>query len=257
MTASDGSEAMVGRLMRSHAAESAATITASTPQSFTPCRLEQSSGFFNIDAMVTAVDAKRPQWAGGPSPALILPIVHRSRRPESRVLRSDATTAPTAHESSRKAHASKHSTRRSDTLALVGFGLAWIATTGAGSILVGKWISPAHPVTYAEVVGGHCPAASTPLPPPCPASLAEPPLVAVQDLPAAPPRATPRVVRDAAAHPPVAPSTGAVAAAAAPHAFHGDRRADAASWGARSQRAAKTPPQPRSLEDWIRSAVGN
>jgi hypothetical protein len=227
----------------------AASLTPSTPQSFTPSRIELSSGFFDIDAIVTAVDA-RQQVRSGPTPSMILPIVHRAPAPRGAAAPSLSgvvdvrTRLPSSKVSPRLA-------RRGEAWGLFGFGLAWIATTGAGAVLAATWMTPhTSPPTTVTVVRTE-PASAIPVA--CPPPAYEPPLVAVKDLPsAATPPAVPHAVRVASvqAEPPVH-----VASAALPiRTLRSDRRGDAASWAGHSQRAAKAAP-PRTLEDWMRGAV--
>jgi hypothetical protein len=159
---------------------------------------------------------------------------------------------------------SKRAARQSDALALVGFGLAWIATTGSGALLVGQWMTPPHgssavaPLTAAVDIGHHAPASPAPaFPPPC---AWEPPLVSVKDLPPAPPatRASHEVAPRVAAPAPAPAPAPAVAAVVSPPrpVLRSDRRADVASRVTHGQRAAKAGP-PHSLEDWIRGAVNS
>ncbi|MCL2448434.1 MAG: hypothetical protein FWD17_05755 [Polyangiaceae bacterium] len=232
--------------------------------------------------MITVADPDQPRWSS-PSPSLILPIVHQ---PPSQAVPPASASVPvppagseTSHAPQRDSHARPSArSARSDTLALLGFGLAWIATTGSGAVLVGRWMTSSRPAAPTPAIVADV-ARRPPSPPrlmPCPAPEWEPPLVSVKDLP--PARWAPgRVMREAPPHvadatspaPPPAPARvmpqapavhaqepAPVAAVAppAPRALPSDHHADAASWGPHNQRAAKSGP-PRSLEDWIRGAV--
>jgi hypothetical protein len=236
------SEAMVRQSTRSGANRWAA-LTPPTPQSFTPSRVELSSGFFDIDAMVTVVERKRPRTK---APALILPILGRAAGPVAPVSRvaPRPATARLAREGDR---AARRAAQRSDTLALIGFGLAWVATTAAGAVLVGQWMRPTHQaLSIASVGSAVCAVSPAPsMPVPCPRPAWEPPLVAVKDLPEAPALAV--------VHGPIAHAASLLPAAHGPRL---ERRADAVPTESPGRgRRAKAPPAPRSLEDWIRGAV--
>ncbi len=230
-------------------------------------REEVSSGFFDINAVVTAVDPNRPQWGEpSPSPSLILPIVEgprsSSRRPSQEASRQ-SVTSPFAVPSNAMpsldygapsishftvGRAAARTARRSDALALLGFGLAWIATTGSAAIVVSRWTAPPAPRSVpAPTCQVAAPVAS--MPAFCPAAGYEPPLVSVKDLPVV----APAPARFAWG----GPVRHTVVHAAAPptpyRAFRSDRRADLAPAAGHGSRAAKSAPQ--SLEDWIRGSV--
>jgi hypothetical protein len=237
---------MVRQTTRFGASARAAALTPSTPQAFTPSRIELSSGFFDIDAMVTVVERKRPRSG---RPELILPIV--DRRSPSKSVPSRLSAAEPVRVS-RHALESARRSSRADLMALVWFGLAWLGTTASGAVLVGHWMLPAH-TPVPDPVAVVCP------PPPAPAAAAtchplwEPPLVAVKDLPEAPAPAPMH------ARPHTEPHPENLAATARPPAARPDRRAEVATTApaGRGQRAKAAPAAPKSLEDWIRSAVSS
>jgi hypothetical protein len=253
------SEAIVRQSTRSGANRCAATLSPAilspqTPPSFTPSRIELSSGYFDIDAMVTLAEPRRPQ----PRPELILPIVAR-RLPSSIASPAKQVAAAgvgvgTARTISPMASPERRA-RRADVLALVGFGLAWLATTASGAVLAGRWLAAARqsaPV-LADVV---CPSSTLPstLPSkPCPGPGWEPPLVAVKDLPRA---SEPETAHAPVRRPGARIEAHTASAIGVSHVVRSHMDAPSAEWGGRSRRAKTAPAPPRSLEDWIRGAVG-
>jgi hypothetical protein len=253
MKASVGSEAMVRHSARSGAGQWAASLTPATPQSFTPSRVELSSGFFDIDAMITVVESPRSRWSG-PTPSMILPIVDRSNSPRRLAVRSAPAVAAVRADRDvpRQAKAAARRGRRSEAWSLLGFGLAWIATTGSGAILAGKWMAPPPPVRMLADTVHPAPAPAVAVA--CPPPAYEPPLVSVKDLPSAPlPVAFHALGAPAARRQPLAH----VASVVVPlRTLPSDRRGDATSWAGRGHVAAKSA-APRSLEDWMRGAVAS
>jgi hypothetical protein len=155
-----------------------------------------------------------------------------------------------------------------DVLAL---GLAWMVTAGAGAVIAGHVIARSQPplilrapFAAAAIVGG----AGLSAAPSCPKSW-EPPLVSVDDLPAAPSATAPRaaVVAQKAPLPPVAGESDAhlVApgawvspkrrAAVGANASASTKRHPHSSDGLALRSATKGKSSSQSLEDWMKAEV--
>lgn len=207
----------------------AAACTAAIPRSFA---LSGLTGLGFMDGPVTVVDRMRTDTPG----PLILPILGPRGEGKSRSA-SRSTTGSSKRSAVRRSP--KEESRAAAVLSAVGFGLAWVATTGAGSVLCGSLLArhfaPAPVVVTTP--------AAIPPPPAIPAPCAcEPPLVSVNDLPVAPP------LRPAVAVHPVAP---------APVVRHPVEAAASRTATRHVVPAGPAPAAPKSLEDWIRSSVAS
>jgi hypothetical protein len=150
---------------------------------------------------------------------------------------------------------------------MLGFAAAWVATTGAGAVVVAAFMTRAQPPPMLPALPLETAAVAAAVQ--CPKSW-EPPLVAVNDLPVAmddvhaitPPAGVWKTRPLAAAAPvaPAAPAPVAVVQHAAPRPVAATlaQKVDPAP-AMRPTRAKTTsaPPAgpPHSLEDWIRRAV--
>jgi hypothetical protein len=229
----------VYRAATSDKARLLATLTSPTPPSLAPPRGKASSGYIDVDAMLAAVDPDRT-WPR-PVPSLMFADLGWSKA-TAVPLESPARPLPCdARVPSVPIRAA------SDRVSILGFAAAWLATTGGVAILVAVLMTRGH-ATATCPVATCSPPTSTPesFATRCPTPVWEPPVVAVGDLPRA---ASPRAIvyaraPDAGPSPtPAAPSSTRVVA--------GSHR--------RGGRGGKTSPPasapPRSLEDWMRSAV--
>ncbi len=259
----------------------AAAMTPVTPQSFVPSRREFSSGFFDVDAMVTQADREVSRSGSGPTPSLILPITGPAVSASAPTLRPLPPPSPVPR---RRSSSSQRPPRQpptgweraSEMASMLGFAAAWVATTGAGAVVVAAFMTrnqpPAAPLLPAVPVAVATSAAEPAAQ--CPKAW-EPPLFAVNDLPVAmddahairPPAGAwhPRAPAVEAA--PVVPAAPAPAPVAVVHRAPAPRpvaaamaqKPDPAPAAPRSTRAKTAAPAPsgppHSLEDWIRHAV--
>jgi hypothetical protein len=234
-----------------------ATLTPSTPPAFVPPRGQASSGYFDVDSMLSA----ETTWPR-PVPALIFPDLGSSRKaaptgavsaqPLSRSPRAERTSdlpaaAVPIRPTTGVGAAAAPVGAAANIASILGLAAVWVASAGAAAIVVTMLVARGHAPVSCPVVT-RPPPTVTPesVPAQCPKPAWEPPEVAVGDLPRA---AAPRAIAqpqarepEASPTPPLPPPIRAATVSPRSHGLHAKASPPATS-------------SPRSLEDWMRRSV--